>query len=69
MNKTFILAFNYEEARQYIRKNGEYIVLNRVEQLYGTINPMVVITPNAYRREDFTDMMDMIGMREGIIVR
>jgi hypothetical protein len=65
VNNVFILAFNYEEARQYIRKNaGEYIVLNRVEQLYGTINPMVVITPNAYRREDYSDMMDVIRTRK-----
>jgi hypothetical protein len=62
----FILAFNYEEARQYIRKNpGQYVILNRLEQLYGTINPNVIILPNAYRREDYGDYVDVIRSRQG----
>ena len=61
----FILAFNYEEARQYIRKNpGQYVILNRLEQLYGTINPNVIILPNAYRREDYGDYVDVIRARQ-----
>jgi len=62
----FILAFNYEEAMQYIRKNpGQYVILNRLEQLYGTINPNVIILPNAYRREDYGDYVDVIRSRQG----
>lgn len=69
---TFILAFTYEEARNYIRKNAitdKIIVLNRPEQLLGTIKANIIVLPNAYRREDYTDIMDMIRMREGNIVR
>jgi hypothetical protein len=66
VSKVFILAFNYEEARQYIRKNpGQYVILNRLEQLYGTINPNVIILPNAYRREDYGDYVDVIRSRQG----
>jgi len=66
VNNVFILAFNYEEARQYIRKNpGQYVILNRLEQLYGTINPNVIILPNAYRREDYGDYVDVIRTRQG----
>jgi hypothetical protein len=39
------------------------IILNRPEQLYGTINPNVIITQNAYRRPDFTEFRDMIKTR------
>ena len=63
--RTYILAFNYAEAQSYIRKNpGDYVILSRPEQLMGLINPDVVILPNAYRREDFTDLMDMINTRK-----
>lgn len=63
--KTYILAFNYAEARSFIRKNpGNYVILSRPEQLMGLINPDVVILPNAYRREDFTDLIDMINTRK-----
>ena len=72
MGKVFILAFNYHEAKSFIYKNGnpgDYIILNSTDQLNGTIKPTVKIMPNAYRREDFLDMMDAISMRQGNIVR
>ena len=70
--KTFILAFNYHEAKSFIYKNdnaGDYIILNSPEQLKGTVTPQVKIMPNAYRREDFLDMMDAITVRHGKIIR
>jgi hypothetical protein len=69
--RTFILAFNHDEAKRFIRDRGnplestEYVILNRPEQLLGTIKPVVKILPNAYRREDYTDFMDMIQQRHG----
>ena len=75
MNKVFVLAFNYHEAKSFIYKGGlnsnpgDYIILNSPDQLKGTIKPTVKIMPNAYRREDFLDMMDAIYMRQGNIVR
>jgi hypothetical protein len=70
MNKTFILAFNFHEAKSFIKDNPtDYIILNRSEQLLGTERPIVKITPNAYRREDYTDIMDMIHIRGGTILR
>ena len=72
MNKVFVLAFNYHEAKSFIYKNdnpGDYIILNSPDQLKGTISPTIKIMPNAYRREDFLDMMDAISMRQGNIVR
>ena len=70
--KIFILAFNYHEAKSFIYKNenpGDYIILNSPDQLKGTVTPQVRIMPNAYRREDFLDMMDAITMRQGNIRR
>ena len=72
MNKVFVLAFNYHEAKSFIYKNenpGDYIILNSPDQLKGTVTPQVKIMPNAYRREDFLDMMDAISMRQGKILR
>ena len=76
MNKIFILAFNQMEARSFVKKNpesnqylNEYIVLHSPDQLMGIQKPRVIILPNAYRREDYTDMMDAINIRRGIIVR
>lgn len=70
MNKTFILAFNHNEAKTFMYKNpGDYVILNRPEQLYGTIKPNVIVMINAYRREDYTDMMDVIYSRQGNIIR
>ncbi len=72
MNKVFVLAFNYHEAKSFIYKNdnpGDYIILNSPEQLKGTVSPTVKIMANAYKREDFLDMMDAITMRHGKIVR
>jgi hypothetical protein len=72
MSKVFILAFNYHEAKSFIYKNenpGDYTVLNSTDQLRGTERPTVKIMPNAYRREDFLDMMDAIYVRQGNIVR
>ena len=72
MNKVFVLAFNYHEAKSFIYKkdnSGNYIILNSPDQLKGTIKPTVKIMPNAYRREDFLDMMDAIIMRQGKIIR
>ena len=76
MNKTFILAFNLHEARSFVKKNPErnpflndYTVLHSPDQLMGIQKPRVIILPNAYRREDYTDMMDAINIRRGIIVR
>ena len=72
MNKTFILAFNYHEAKSFMYKNGnpgDYIVLNSPDQLKGTISPTVKIMINAYRREDFLEMMDAIYVRQGTIIR
>ena len=72
MDKVFVLAFNYHEAKSFIYKkdnSGNYIILNSPDQLKGTIKPTVKIMPNAYRREDFLDMMDAISMRQGNIVR
>ena len=72
MDKVFVLAFNYHEAKSFIYKNdnpGDYIILNSPDQLKGTISPTIKIMPNAYRREDFLDMMDAITMRQGNIVR
>ena len=51
------------------KNEGDYIILNRPEQLYGTLNPTVRVMINAYRREDYTDMMDAISQRKGNIVR
>ena len=71
MNKVFVLAFNYHEAKSFIYKNenpGDYIILNSPDQLKGTVRPTVRIMPNAYRREDFLDMMDAIYVRQGNIV-
>lgn len=48
---------------------GDYVILNRPEQLYGTIKPNVIVMINAYRREDYTDMMDVIYSRQGNIIR
>ena len=72
MNKVFVLAFNYHEAKSFIYKNdnpGDYIILNSPDQLKGTISPTIKIMPNAYRREDFLDMMDAVTMRQGNIIR
>jgi hypothetical protein len=70
MNKTFILAFNFHEAKSYIKGNpNDYIIINGPEQLLGTERPLVKITPNAYRREDYTDIMDMIHIRGGMVLR
>ena len=76
MNKIFILAFNQQEARSFVKKNlkknpflNEYIVLHSPDQLRMERTPRVMILPNAYRREDYTDMMDAINIRRGIIVR
>ena len=76
MSKTFILAFNQQEARSFIKKNlesnqflDEYTVLHSPDQLRMERTPRVMILPNAYRREDYTDMMDAINIRRGIIVR
>jgi hypothetical protein len=70
MSKVFVLAFNYEEAKSYIKKNpGDYIILHRPEQIRMERTPRVMIMPNAYRREDYNDMMDAINIRRGIIVR
>ena len=72
MNKVFVLAFNYHEAKSFIYKNdnpGDYIILNSPDQFKGTISPTIKIMSNAYRREDFLDMMDAITMRQGKIIR
>ena len=75
MNKVFVLAFNYHEAKTFIYKGGlnsnpgDYIILNSPDQLKGTQNPTIKILSNAYKREDFLDMMDAIYMRQGNIVR
>lgn len=72
MMNTFILAFNHDEAKNYLRKNaieGKVTILNRPEQLFGTRNATVIVLSNAYRRDDYTDMMDTIRMRQGNIVR
>jgi hypothetical protein len=70
VNKVFILAFNQLEAKSYIKKNpGEYTVLHSPEQIRGMKEFTVRVMPNAYRREDYIDMMDAINMRRGIIVR
>ena len=76
MNKTFILAFNLHEAKSFVKRNpesnqylNEYIVLHSPDQLRMVITPRVIITPNAYIREDYTDMIDAINIRRGIIVR
>ena len=75
MNKVFVLAFNYHEAKSFIYKDdlnsnpGDYIILNSPDQLKGTVSPTVRIMINAYRREDFLDMMDAITMRQGKILR
>ena len=72
MNKVFVLAFNYHEAKSFIYKNsnpGDYIILNSPDQLKGTVTPQGRVMPNAYRREDFLDMMDAIYMRQGKILR
>lgn len=67
MTKIYILAFNYDEAKDYIRRQKDnptnYIILNRPEQLLGTINPKVVFTVNAYRRNDYNDFFDMYRTR------
>lgn len=72
MNKIFILALTYHEAKSFIYKNGnpgDYIILNSPDQLKGTIKPTVKIMINAYRREDFLDMMDAIHIRDGTLLR
>ena len=70
MDKIFVLAFNYHEAKSFINKHeGNYIILNSPDQLNGTVSPTVKIMINAYRREDFLDMMDAIYSRQGNIVR
>jgi hypothetical protein len=75
VNKTFVLAFNYHEAKSFIYKDGlnsnpgDFIILNSPNQLQGTSSPTVKILSNAYRREDFLDMMDAITMRQGKILR
>ncbi len=72
VNKIFVLAFNYHEAKSFIYKNenpGDYIVLNSPDQLRGTSSPTIRIMPNAYRRDDFLDMMEAIHIRGGTILR
>ena len=83
MSKTFILAFNQQEARSFINSINkfikkelesnqfldEYTVLHSPDQLRMERTPRVMILPNAYRRDDYTDMMDAISIRRGIIVR
>ena len=75
MNKVFVLALTYNEAKSFIYKGGlnsnpgDYIILNSPDQLKGTQNPTIKILSNAYKREDFLDMMDAISMRQGNIVR
>ena len=75
MNKVFVLALTYNEAKSFIYKDGlnsnpgDYIILNSIEQLKGTQNPTIKILSNAYRREDFLDMMDAISIRQGRILR
>lgn len=69
---TFILAFNHDEAKNYIRMNameGRVTILHRPEQLFGTRNATVIVLANAYRRDDYTDMIYTIRMRQGNIVR
>jgi len=67
MNKTYILALNMAEAKDYIRRQqgnpNDYVILNRPEQLYGTINPTVVFTEQAYKRRDYSDFYDVYRMR------
>ena len=49
MNKVFVLALTYNEAKSFIYKNelnsnpGDYIILNSPEQLKGTQNPTIKI--------------------------
>jgi len=70
VNKVFILAFNYHEAKSFVNKNeGSYIVLNSPDQLRGTHGANVKIMPNAHRREDYLDMIESIRLRHGNIVR
>jgi hypothetical protein len=70
VNKVFILAFNHHEAKSFVNKNeGSYIVLNSPDQLSGTYGANVKIMPNAYRREDYLDMIESIRLRHGNIVR
>jgi|688.fasta_scaffold2566585_2 hypothetical protein len=75
VNKTFVLAFNYHEAKSFIYKDdlnsnpGNYIILNSPDQLKGIQNPTIKILSNAYKREDFLDMMGAITMRQGKILR
>jgi hypothetical protein len=68
MNKVYILALNYSEAKGYMNNNPEYnteyIVLNRPEQLYGTINPEVIVTSRAFHREDYNEFIDVIRTRK-----
>ena len=64
-SKVYILAPNMNEANRSMGANkNRYIILNRPEQLLGTINPEVIITPNAYQRPDYEDFMDMIRTRK-----
>ena len=67
MTRIYVLALTYEEAKDYIRRQKDnpvnYIILNRPEQLLGTINPKVVFTVNAYRRPDYNEFFDTYRTR------
>jgi len=67
MERVYILASNFGEAKTYAKKHhnsgNEYVILNRPEQLHGIMNPKVYISPNAFLRPDYEDFMDMIRTR------
>jgi len=67
MKVVYILALNHNEAKSYIRKNPaegvRFVVLNALEQLMGTTNPEVYISPNAFLRPDYNDFIDLIRTR------
>ena len=63
MTKKFIIGFNYEDVRYFIKNNPEYEFLNKKEQLLGTINPHVILSSKAFRRKDITELMEVLKTR------
>jgi len=63
MIKKFIIGFNYDDVRYFIKNNPEYVFLNKKEQLEGTINPHVILSTKAFRRKDIPELMAFLETR------
>ncbi len=63
MTRKFIIGLNYEDVRIFIKNNPEYEYLNEREQLMGLINPHVILSSRAFRRNDISELMAYVQTR------